>query len=458
MINNRNLLAGAALIGSALASPAPQQLDFAQIAAAPVVASGPSAVDSDGVQTATLYTSVAISGVATASATATSAAGNARRDATTSGYTPYYPALATGYTTDPALTATTSAGQACPTTPEAGTYCGFINPLDPCAPQPDGYGPVPTPDTASAFLAYPPFHSSAQAAPTNVPSVNNTQYSQVFKDLNASVSAQSYLGLYSLQSYDVAGCAAKCDSTDLCTAFNIFIERDPSLNPSANDSTAPTVWGYWCPNPPSMTVYKCTLWGSNIDASMATNTGEKRHDFDVVITGSDGYDKTNITTPPECSPPVVSSTSSVPVPTTTSTTSKSTVPASTTTTTSTAKPTSSSTPAWPNHPWGPPKNCHGKGINNGKNWMGSRFFPGPFNPQVCSDYALLQNLANAKAKNGQKCQMFNAYYLHKNQKPLGTYCNLYNAYLDSSWATFSGAKSGRDQYDCKQSWTYTLQE
>merc|ERR1712111_225744 len=33
-------------------------------------------------------------------------------------YTPYYPALATGYTTDPALTATTTAGQACPTTPE----------------------------------------------------------------------------------------------------------------------------------------------------------------------------------------------------------------------------------------------------------------------------------------------------------------------------------------------------
>lgn len=28
---------------------------------------------------------------------------------------------------------------------------------DDCAPQPDGYGPQPTPDTVSAFLAYPPF-------------------------------------------------------------------------------------------------------------------------------------------------------------------------------------------------------------------------------------------------------------------------------------------------------------
>lgn len=129
MVNSRNIFTSAALAGLALASPAPQQLDFGQIEAAPAVPSGPSAVDSDGAQTASLYTSVSISGVATASVTATSAAGNARRDATTSGYTPYYAALATGYTTDPALTATTSAGQACPTTPEAGTYCGFINPL-----------------------------------------------------------------------------------------------------------------------------------------------------------------------------------------------------------------------------------------------------------------------------------------------------------------------------------------
>lgn len=28
---------------------------------------------------------------------------------------------------------------------------------DDCAPQPDGYGPRPTPDTVPAFLAYPPF-------------------------------------------------------------------------------------------------------------------------------------------------------------------------------------------------------------------------------------------------------------------------------------------------------------
>ena len=82
-----------------------------------------------------------------------------------------------------------------------------------------------------------------------------------------------------------------------------YIERDPSLNPTKNDSTYdpgyPTVWGQDCPNPPSMTSYKCTLWGSKIDASTATNTGEKRKDFVVAITGSDGYDKTDVAPPPQ---------------------------------------------------------------------------------------------------------------------------------------------------------------
>ena len=36
-------------------------------------------------------------------------------------------------------TATTSSSTSFPTTLEAGTCCGFINPEDPCAPQPDGW-------------------------------------------------------------------------------------------------------------------------------------------------------------------------------------------------------------------------------------------------------------------------------------------------------------------------------
>ncbi|WPH03990.1 Hypothetical protein R9X50_00687400 [Acrodontium crateriforme] len=371
-----------------------------------------------------------------------------------SSYSPYYPALATSYTTNPALTGTTTSGQACPTQPEAGTYCGFINPEDPCAPQPDGYGPVPTPDTDTAFLAYSPLHSLAQAAPTSVPSVNNTQYTEVFKDLNAATSAQSYLGLYTLKTYDVAGCGAQCDANSLCTAFNIYAERDPSLNPSKNDSTAPTVWGYYCPNPPSMTTFKCTLWGSAIDNTTATNQGEWREDFHVVITASNGYDRTNVATPPDCSAPVSSSVPSSTAKASSTVAASSTVKASST---SSAAPQPTS-PVWPwpwHFPWDHPHNCHW-GIDAPQYSMGSRFFPGPFNPQVCSDFALAQNSFNLNSGSSQKCHMFNAQYIHKNNKPHGTYCALYTTILDDTWATYTGGYSGNDRYDCRQSWTYNL--
>ena len=105
-------------------------------------------------------------------------------------------------------------------------------------------------------------------------------------DLSSSVTQNSYLGLHTLPSYDVAGCSALCDSTALCTSFNLYVERDPSLNP------APA-----CPNPSSITNYKCTLWGSGTQPASATNSGEKRDLFDVVIAGSNVYDKTNNTTP-----------------------------------------------------------------------------------------------------------------------------------------------------------------
>lgn len=215
----RVAIACAALAAVVSANPAPvPQLDVALLAAATPVPSAPATTpDADGSETATLYTSLTITGVVTAQAT-----GNVqKREFVDTAYTPYYPALATGYTTDPALaaTSTTTANQPCVTQPEAGTYCGFINPLDDCAPQPDGYGPVPTPDTASAFLAYSSLHQLAQSAPTQVPSKDGNQYTQVFKDLDGSVQASSLLRLYSLKQYSVQDCATRCDATDLCTSF-----------------------------------------------------------------------------------------------------------------------------------------------------------------------------------------------------------------------------------------------
>lgn len=294
-------LAVAAIAGLAVASPMPQDLDFALLDSAPEVATGPTGVVI--VDEADVASTVVISTVATPSSTSTSAAKRDLEKRTFDSFSPWFfykgleceifhncasqgkqnsgwgcdkptntqaswslvttSAPPTSYPSIPATTAPTSASSAlttsvpttsqaasstvdasgaCPTMPEEGTYCGFINPEDACAPQPGGYGPVPTPDTVDAFYSYAPFHSMASAAPTVVPSSDKTQYTQVFKDLNAAVSANSYIGLYTLTSYSAQDCAAKCDATDLCTSFNLYIERDPSLAPANNDNTTYTPW------------------------------------------------------------------------------------------------------------------------------------------------------------------------------------------------------------------------
>merc|ERR1712059_161448 len=119
------------------------------------------------------------------------------------------------------------------------------------------------------------------------------------------------------------------------------------------------------------------MGGSNIEAEDATNKGGYREDFEVVITASNGYDKTNTTVPPK-------------------------------------------TPEYEE-----PKDCANK-----------------------------QSEVNGAS--GQKVQMFNAYYLHKNGHPWGTQCALYNSKLGNEWATYKGSNSGNDRFDCKRSWSYHL--
>lgn len=64
-----------------------------------------------------------------------------------------------------------------------------------CATQPAGAGPVPSPDSASAFVSYSSFSSQATSAP--VPA----GYSQTFKNLQASNNAYGYMGYTLLKSY-----------------------------------------------------------------------------------------------------------------------------------------------------------------------------------------------------------------------------------------------------------------
>ncbi|KAL8839296.1 MAG: hypothetical protein Q9170_001813 [Blastenia crenularia] len=144
-----------------------------------------------------------------------------------------------------------------------------------CAPQPAGSGPTISPDTVAALQGNQDLQATATSAPTP------DGYSQAFANLDGSLSASKYMGLHTLKSFDTLGCASLCDQADGCEAFNMYIERDPSVDPNAND----------CPNPASTINYKCTLWGAPVAGEEATNKGQWRDSFQVVIAGSNGYNK-----------------------------------------------------------------------------------------------------------------------------------------------------------------------
>jgi hypothetical protein len=112
-----------------------------------------------------------------------------------------------------------------------------------CKPQPSGAGPVPSPDNVDNFLAYDYFTSQATSAPTP------EGYYNTFTNLKASNNAYGYMGYTVLSEYSTTTCASKCDAIEGCAAFNIYFERDPSVNP---DSAS-------CNNPPSTTNIKVNI-------------------------------------------------------------------------------------------------------------------------------------------------------------------------------------------------------
>ncbi|KAI5272129.1 hypothetical protein E4T47_04511 [Aureobasidium subglaciale] len=135
------------------------------------------------------------------------------------------------------------------------------------------YNYIPSPNTPAQFLVDTSMAglASAQYYPT-------AGYSTSFTGQLAGVSSPSYLGYQQLSSYDTRACAAYCDARSDCNAFNIYMQRTPSFIPDSN-----------CPDPSAGTSITCALFGSYIDSSMATNIGQYRKDFMVVIQGSNGY-------------------------------------------------------------------------------------------------------------------------------------------------------------------------
>lgn len=167
----------------------------------------------------------------------------------------------------------------------------------------------------------------------------------------------------------------------------------------------------------------------NIEADIhsllrATNTGQTRGDFIVVITGSNGYQKTNSTTPP-------------------------TQPG-----------------------WTAPQQCGQNGglaHNHPSTCIGQHFFPGSYDPSLCSAYALAQNAKNQASSfwskwiaiftgsySPYKCNFFNSYMLKKNGKPQGTYCSLYSQQWSVGSATYAPGWQGKDFWSVESSFSWSI--
>lgn len=143
-----------------------------------------------------------------------------------------------------------------------------------CAPRPHGYGPIPEVDNTEAFYNYQAFQNTALDAPTP------ENWTRVFVNRLASSKAAEYLSYAELKSYDTQDCATRCDQISECEAINIYFERTPTL-----------ALGYNCPTSPSMTVIKCVFWGKKLRLEDATNWGQRDWSFDIVIAGSNGYNR-----------------------------------------------------------------------------------------------------------------------------------------------------------------------
>ncbi|KAL8831695.1 MAG: hypothetical protein Q9191_000705, partial [Dirinaria sp. TL-2023a] len=254
-----------------------------------------------------------------------------------------------------------------------------------CTPQPAGFGPVATPDTPNAFLSNPDFSAMANNATTP------DGYTLVMQNAAASLSASKYMGLTNLRSYDPFECASLCNKALGCQAFNMYVERDPSLDPNKTN----------CPNPPSLTNYKCTLWGVPVSAAEAKNKGQWRDSFQVVIAGSNAYNKVS-------APPGIACFTG---------------------------------PVQLGGAINAPKNAQGQDTYMGyKHHIFSQ--SQGFDPSLCAADCLAQTAYDRRHSTAdgsyQSCVFFNAYVISMNGVPQGLYCSIYSQVWSPAYATNYG--------------------
>lgn len=272
-----------------------------------------------------------------------------------------------------------------------------------CAVQPAGSGPVSSPDTPDAFSSNPAYSALAENSPTP------DGFSITMLNAAASLSASNYMGLRTLKSYDTLGCASLCDQAPGCQAFNMYVERDPSLDPNMVS----------CSNPPSITNFKCTLWGAAVSAAQATNKGQWRASFQVVIAGSNAYNKVS-------PPPAIACYTG---------------------------------PAELGGAINAPYDVQGQNTYMGYKFHAFSQAQG-YDPSTCAVDCNAQTAYNKRhpAADGsyQTCVFFNAYVLSMNGVPQGLYCSMYTQVWAASYATNYGQYRGTDRYTVSRSYSYSL--
>jgi hypothetical protein len=259
-------------------------------------------------------------------------------------------------------------------------------------------------DTASDFRANGSWASIASQAP--VPS----GYVNTVVNAAGANSGYGYLGYSNLASYDTNACAAKCSKTVGCMAFNVYFERDPSVDPGSGDSG--------CANPSSVIYAKCSLWGGPLNTANANNKGQMRNQFEVAIAGSNAYQNNSLSIPAGYSLKAAYNNVAI------------------------------------NAPY------DAQGYNT---YMGATIFTkGPFNIQLCADYCSAQTQYNFAHPAGdgtppKSCNFFNTYILYKNDagSPQGQYCSIYTEQWSDAYAVNSGQMRGSDRYFIGYSYTFS---
>ncbi|KAK5999469.1 hypothetical protein QM012_005470 [Aureobasidium pullulans] len=271
-----------------------------------------------------------------------------------------------------------------------------------CAKQAKGSGPVINPDTVDAFTANTDLTNAAQNAATP------DGYSRAFVNLQGATAGSNYLMLYTLKSYDTLTCQSKCDQDDRCIAFNVYAERDPTLNPDAQN----------CPNPASTVNYRCTTFGVPISPEGATNTGGSLASFQIAITGSNGYNK-------NAAPAAIKRFSG---------------------------------PVGFGGAINAPLDAQGHDT-----YVGFKYYPFSqtqgYTPATCASACNAQTAYNRAhpAKDGsyKSCNFFNSYVLSKNGVAQGLYCSMYTQTWDASHGTNYGQYRGSDRYTVSESYGYS---